>query len=92
MLYVLSGIGGSLLSALFMQGSISVGASGALFGLLGSMLSELLTNWTIYEKKVLISTPYFLGISNCHFSLSLTWLPAKITHLFDLNLSPSSLL
>ncbi|KAJ3686744.1 hypothetical protein LUZ61_015908 [Rhynchospora tenuis] len=52
MLYVMSGIGGSLLSALFMQGSISVGASGALFGLLGSMLSELLTNWTIYENKL----------------------------------------
>ncbi|KAF3333645.1 RHOMBOID-like protein 1 [Carex littledalei] len=52
MLYVISGIGGSLLSALFMQGSISVGASGALFGLLGSMLSELLTNWTIYDNKL----------------------------------------
>lgn len=63
MLYVISGIGGSLLSALFMQDSISVGASGALFGLLGSMLSELLTNWTIYENKVPILTPCLLGIS-----------------------------
>ncbi|CAN6442696.1 unnamed protein product [Victoria cruziana] len=51
-LYVLSGLGGSLLSALFIQSNISVGASGALFGLLGSMLSELLTNWTIYANKV----------------------------------------
>ncbi|KAL6127756.1 hypothetical protein ACLB2K_071119 [Fragaria x ananassa] len=32
--------------------NISVGASGALFGLLGSMLSELITNWTIYTNKV----------------------------------------
>uniref|UniRef100_A0A6N2LFN8 RHOMBOID-like protein n=1 Tax=Salix viminalis TaxID=40686 RepID=A0A6N2LFN8_SALVM len=31
---------------------ISVGASGALFGLLGGMLSELITNWTIYANKV----------------------------------------
>uniref|UniRef100_A0ACD5VKF7 Uncharacterized protein n=1 Tax=Avena sativa TaxID=4498 RepID=A0ACD5VKF7_AVESA len=50
-LYLISGVGGSLLSALFMVSNISVGASGALFGLLGSMLSELITNWTIYENK-----------------------------------------
>lgn len=51
-LYLLSGFGGSLLSALNSKTSISVGASGALFGLLGGVLSELLTNWTIYENKV----------------------------------------
>lgn len=51
-LYAISGLGGSLLSALFIQSSISVGASGALFGLLGGMLSELITNWSIYEKKL----------------------------------------
>ncbi|RRT77105.1 hypothetical protein B296_00010794 [Ensete ventricosum] len=47
----MSGFGGSLLSSLFTASSISVGASGALFGLLGGMLSELLTNWTIYANK-----------------------------------------
>ncbi|KAK4759133.1 hypothetical protein SAY87_020434 [Trapa incisa] len=52
MLYTISGFGGSLLSALFIQSNISVGASGALFGLLGSMLSELITNWTIYANKL----------------------------------------
>lgn len=51
-IYLLSGFGGSILSALFLQKSISVGASGALFGLLGAMLSELITNWTIYTNKV----------------------------------------
>nr|GLL48543.1 RHOMBOID-like protein 2 [Ipomoea trifida] len=45
------GIGGSIVSSLFIQHGISVGASGALFGLLGAMLSELLTNWTIYSNK-----------------------------------------
>lgn len=40
------------MSALFIQSGISVGASGALFGLLGGMLSELITNWTIYANKV----------------------------------------
>ncbi|KAH9618661.1 hypothetical protein KSS87_002864 [Heliosperma pusillum] len=50
-LYLVSGFGGSVLSALFLQRNISVGASGALFGLLGAMLAELLTNWTIYANK-----------------------------------------
>lgn len=49
---MISGFGGSLLSSLFNREGISVGASGALFGLLGAMLSELLTNWTIYANKV----------------------------------------
>ncbi|XP_010523566.1 PREDICTED: RHOMBOID-like protein 3 [Tarenaya hassleriana] len=51
-IYLVSGFGGSVLSSLFIRNYISVGASGALFGLLGSMLSELLTNWTIYTNKV----------------------------------------
>nr|XP_027188682.1 RHOMBOID-like protein 1 [Cicer arietinum] len=51
-LFVISGFGGSLLSALFIQQSISVGASSALFGLLGGMLSELITNWSIYDKRL----------------------------------------
>jgi len=52
-IYLISGFGGSVLSALFLRSNyISVGASGALFGLLGSMLSELIMNWTIYTNKV----------------------------------------
>ena len=50
--YLVSALGGSVLSALFNQNGVSVGASGALFGLLGAMLSELITNWTIYASKV----------------------------------------
>ncbi|OAY72499.1 RHOMBOID-like protein 3, partial [Ananas comosus] len=50
--YILAiGVWRSVLSALLLRNSISVGASGALFGLLGSMLSELITNWTIYSNK-----------------------------------------
>ncbi|XP_030529052.1 RHOMBOID-like protein 1 [Rhodamnia argentea] len=52
LLYMISGLGGSLLSALFLKSNISVGASGALFGLLGGMLSELIINWSIYTNKV----------------------------------------
>ncbi|KAI9075560.1 hypothetical protein K1719_042466 [Acacia pycnantha] len=50
-IYLISGFGGSVLSSLFLRNNISVDASGALFGLLGAMLSELLTNWTIYINK-----------------------------------------
>ncbi|KAH1075464.1 hypothetical protein J1N35_027792 [Gossypium stocksii] len=50
-LYLVSGFGGSVLSSLLIRNNISVGASGALFGLLGAMLSELITNWTIYTNK-----------------------------------------
>lgn len=59
-IYLLSGIGGSIMSSLFIQNNISVGASGALFGLLGAMLSELLTNWSIYANKV--------ALFPCHWS------------------------
>lgn len=58
-IYLFSGVGGSILSSLFIQRSISVGASGALFGLLGAMLSELITNWSIYTNKVCNATQLF---------------------------------
>ncbi|KAK7327230.1 hypothetical protein VNO80_31595 [Phaseolus coccineus] len=44
--------GGSVLSSLFIIDHISVGASGALFGLLRAMPSELITNCTIYFNKM----------------------------------------
>ncbi|CAL9753446.1 unnamed protein product [Musa acuminata subsp. burmannicoides] len=50
-IYLLFGFGGSILSSLFIRNSISVSASGALFGLPGAKLSELITNWTIYTNK-----------------------------------------
>ncbi|XP_038899775.1 RHOMBOID-like protein 5 [Benincasa hispida] len=68
-LYVLSGFGGSLLSSLSLNSAesptISVGASGALFGLLGAMLSELITNWTIYANKcaALLSLILIIGLN-----------------------------
>ncbi|CAN8325652.1 unnamed protein product [Cochlearia groenlandica] len=50
-IYLVSGFCGSVLTCLFVQNAISVGASSALFGLLGAMLSELLINWTTYDNK-----------------------------------------
>jgi membrane associated rhomboid family serine protease len=55
LVYLVSGFGGSVLSVLFIRKGVSVGASGALFGLLGAMLSELITNWTIYTNRVRVS-------------------------------------
>ncbi|KAE8680452.1 RHOMBOID-like 1 isoform 2 [Hibiscus syriacus] len=64
LLYLIAGFGGSLMSSLFIQSRISVGASGALFGLLGSMLSELITNWTIYANKAPLLTLVLVIVIN----------------------------
>lgn len=69
-LCMLSDFGGSLLSFLHLQESgvstVSVDASSALFGLLGAMLSELLTNWSIYANKVLyIISQYWKTVCLC---------------------------
>ncbi|KAL3677762.1 hypothetical protein R1sor_020718 [Riccia sorocarpa] len=45
-IYIMAGFGGSLLSALFMVNQISVGASGALMGLLGATVAEIIINWS----------------------------------------------
>ncbi|KAH0658399.1 hypothetical protein KY289_027147 [Solanum tuberosum] len=46
-IYLFSGIGGSILTSLFIQRSVSVGASGALFGLIGAKFSEIIANWSV---------------------------------------------
>ncbi|XP_074335464.1 inactive RHOMBOID-like protein 8 [Apium graveolens] len=50
-IYILSAITGSLVAALFLQDTPTVTSSGALFGLLGTMLSALIQNWKIYSRK-----------------------------------------
>ncbi|XP_010542253.1 PREDICTED: RHOMBOID-like protein 5 [Tarenaya hassleriana] len=72
--YLISGLGGSLVSCLTDSGGerVSVGASGALFGLLGGMLSELITNWSIYENKCTALTTLILIIA---LNLSVGFLP-----------------
>ena len=75
-IYLIAGFGGSVLSSLFIRNSISVGASGALFGLLGAMLSELFTNWTIYTNKVIYS--FFLILIYFSSVTLLSWLMCLI--------------
>ncbi|KAK8546901.1 hypothetical protein V6N13_093940 [Hibiscus sabdariffa] len=73
-LYMISGLGGSLASALSQarKKTISVGASGALFGLLGAMLSELFTNWSNYTNKCSALSTMVLIIS---LNLAVGFLP-----------------
>ncbi|KAI3414677.1 RHOMBOID-like protein, partial [Psidium guajava] len=50
-IYLLSGVGASILSLLFVQEGMAFGASGAIFGVLGAKLSEFITNWTLHANK-----------------------------------------
>lgn len=50
-IYIVSGFGGSVISALFNERP-TVASSAALCGLLGAMLGELIINWTIYSNQV----------------------------------------
>ncbi|CAI5533637.1 unnamed protein product [Closterium sp. Naga37s-1] len=51
-IYLLSGFFAAVFSCLFLDTQISVGASGALFGLVGACLSELLIKWKLYDNRV----------------------------------------
>ncbi|KAM3360891.1 RHOMBOID-like protein 8 isoform X1 [Capsicum galapagoense] len=50
-IYILSAFTGSLVASLFVQDRPSVCSSGALVGLLGTMLSGLIRNWKYYTNK-----------------------------------------
>ncbi|KAI4307337.1 hypothetical protein L6164_030537 [Bauhinia variegata] len=50
-IYILSAFMGSLVASLYIQNVPAVGSSGALFGLLGTLLSALLWNWKFYTNK-----------------------------------------
>ncbi len=45
LLFVAPGIGGTILSAIFLPNFISVGASGGIFGLIGACLADIFLNW-----------------------------------------------
>ncbi|TYG43021.1 hypothetical protein ES288_D12G303100v1 [Gossypium darwinii] len=77
-LYLVSGFGGSVLSSLFIRNNISVGASGALFGLLGAMLSELITNWTIYTNKVYSTTSASIRVVGTREHPSQDWFEIEV--------------
>jgi membrane associated rhomboid family serine protease len=46
-IFSLSAVGGTVLSALFLPGYITVGASGGIFGFIGACLADILMNWKL---------------------------------------------
>jgi membrane associated rhomboid family serine protease len=46
-LFVVPGVGGNILSAIFLPRYISVGASGGIFGLIGACVADIGLNWNI---------------------------------------------
>jgi len=50
-IYTMSGIGGNLLSALFLPRILEVGASSSIFGLFGIYFVDLLVNWRLHLNR-----------------------------------------
>jgi membrane associated rhomboid family serine protease len=46
-IFTLSAVGGTTLSALFLPGYITVGASGGIFGFIGACLADIIMNWKL---------------------------------------------
>lgn len=47
--YLLSGVFGVVMGAIFSSNTIGVGASGAIFGLIGACIGDLIQNWALYK-------------------------------------------
>jgi membrane associated rhomboid family serine protease len=51
-IFTLSSIGGTVLSAIFLPAYITVGASGGIFGFIGACLADILMNWRLLFSDV----------------------------------------
>lgn len=70
-IYILSGLSGSLLSILLNQGAVSVGASGAIFGILGALL-YFGFNYRVYLGNTLIKEILPIILINLAFGFAIT--------------------
>ncbi|XP_010065145.2 RHOMBOID-like protein 8 [Eucalyptus grandis] len=70
MIYTLSALVGSLVSATFVQDSPQVGSSAALFGLLGAMLAVLIRYWRHFNDKC-AALLFIFSIFTINFALGL---------------------
>ncbi|XLR57487.1 hypothetical protein S83_008159, partial [Arachis hypogaea] len=66
--YAMSAFGGALMASLFLQHTPAVTSSGALYGLLGTLLSELIWNWELQSKRV-SAIVSFVFVFVCNFIL-----------------------
>jgi membrane associated rhomboid family serine protease len=64
---------GSILSAVMVQGRVSVGASGAFMGLLGATLSSVIVNWKTYpnRSRALMGVIFFTALNTAYGLLPL---------------------
>lgn len=49
--FIIAGVGGTVLSALFLPQYVSVGASGGIFGFIGMCISDICVNWNLLFIK-----------------------------------------
>lgn len=49
--FIIAGVGGTVLSAIFLPQYISVGASGGIFGFIGMCVSDIVVNWNLLFVK-----------------------------------------
>lgn len=49
--FIIAGVGGTVLSALFLPQYVSVGASGGIFGFIGMCISDICVNWNLLFVK-----------------------------------------
>lgn len=62
-LYLVSGLGGSYLSHLMQEDTVSIGASGAVFGLLGALIGYAVTHRDMFRKGALMNLLVIAGIN-----------------------------
>eukprot|EP00116_Pleurobrachia_bachei_P000647 sb/3460909/ len=73
-IYMSSGIGGTMLSAILIPYMPEVGASGALYGILASLLVEVAVNWKIYKNPCIELTKLLLLLAILFLVGLLPWI------------------
>jgi membrane associated rhomboid family serine protease len=68
--FIIAGVGGTVLSAVFLPQYISVGASGGIFGFIGMCMSDICVNWSLIFMKHSDTE----SNSRCRHSMVIIWL------------------
>lgn len=62
-LYILSGLGGSVLSTLMLDNTVSIGASGAIFGLVGALIGYVIKYRNMFRQGALTNLLFIVLIN-----------------------------